>query len=41
MIDFGAAMQEEDIEICSSGRSDTESDLDMSESSEFVNCDVD
>src|SRR3954467_2054484 len=32
VIDIGAAMQEEEIEICSSGRSDTESDSDTSES---------
>ena len=41
MIDIGAAMHEEDIEIRSEGRSDTESDSDTSESSEFVNSDVD
>ena len=32
VIDIGAAMQEEEIDICSSGRSDTESDSDTSES---------
>src|SRR3954465_2867480 len=40
-IDIGAAMQEEDIEICEEGRSQSESDSDTSESSEFVNSDVD
>src|SRR4051812_49217295 len=41
VIDIGAAMQEEDIEICQEGRAESESDSDTSESSEFVNSDVD
>ena len=41
VIDISAAMQEKDIDICTEGRSDTESDSDTSESSEFVNSDVD
>src|SRR5436189_2566890 len=35
LIDIDAALQEEEIEICSSGRSDLESDPDTSECSEF------
>jgi len=40
VIDIGAAMEDEETDICSSGRSATESDSDTSESSEFVNSDV-
>ena len=41
VIDIGAAIQEEDIETCSSGHSDIESDSDTSESSKFVNTEED
>src|SRR4051812_2274586 len=41
VIDIDAAMQERETDICSSGRSESESDSDTSESSEFVNSDAD
>ena len=40
VIDIGAAMEDEETDICSSGRSDTESESDTSKSSEFVDSDV-